>query len=256
MALWYWRQSTAQDESRDAKLTEKMQARSAPAMVAYGLTVTLAAFDLLMSLDPRWYSTIFGVYFFAGATIACFSSVIIAVNLLHRGGHLLRGVTVEHFHDLGKFLFCFVFFWGYIAFSQYMLLWYANIPEETEWLRRHGATTVRGDMNGFTAVAVILLFGQLLIPFGGLLSRHVKRNRKALLFWAIWVLVFHWVLDGHAPAWSEGVPGRGRVGHAAGPWRSLRGHPAAPGGEAQPPAGGRPAAGRVIGIRERVGSHD
>ena len=147
--------------------------------------------DWVMSLDPVWYSTIFGVYFFAGSTLALLSTLIITVQLLQSKGLLRKSVTVEHFHDLGKFLFGFVFFWGYIAFSQYMLQWYGNIPDETGWFVRHGASTVHP--NQFSPVAIALLFGHFLIPFPALFSRHVKRNPKSLLFWAVWVLVFCWL---------------------------------------------------------------
>jgi hypothetical protein len=115
------------------------------------------------------------------------------VYLLQRTGYLNRTITTEHYHDLGKFLFGFTFFWGYIAFSQYMLLWYASIPEETGWYARRGATSVDAGINGFTTVSLLLLFGHLLIPFAGLLSRHVKRAKEILVFWAVWLLVFHWL---------------------------------------------------------------
>jgi hypothetical protein len=94
---------------------------------------------------------------------------------------------------MGKFMFAFTVFWGYLGFSQYMLLWYASFPETATWLSRRGATTNPTFVSGWSVVAVALLFGGLLIPFAGLMSRHVKRNRHALLFWAGWVLFFHYV---------------------------------------------------------------
>jgi hypothetical protein len=193
LALWYWRRSTEQDRSGDVALTTRMQGHAAPALVVFALLITFAAFDLIMSLDPHWFSTIFGVYVLAGCMLAGFATLIIVHMHLQRLGYLTQSVNVEHYHDLGKWLFGFVFFWGYIAFSQYMLIWYANIPEETEWLARRGATTARLDISGFTWVALALLFGQLLIPFVGLMSRHAKRNKTVLAFWAMWVLAFHWL---------------------------------------------------------------
>jgi hypothetical protein len=193
IGVWYWRSSVKQDSSNDESLTRRMQALAAPAMVAFAITVTLAAFDLLMSLDPAWFSTIFGVYFFSGSAVAIFATLIVAVYVLQRAGYLAKAVTIEHYHDLGKFLFGFTFFWGYIAFSQYMLLWYANIPETTEWFSKRGATTVAEHVGAWSVISLILLFGQLLLPFAGLLSRHVKRNKGALVFWAIWLLAFHWL---------------------------------------------------------------
>jgi hypothetical protein len=192
IALYYARQSALQDTTGDPKITARLQSLSAPALVVTALTVTLAAFDLMMSLDPTWSSTMFGVYYFAGSMLAFYAFTIITVILLQSRGYLTKGITVEHIHDLGKYLFAFVFFFGYIAFSQYMLMWYANIPEETEWFLRRGVSTEPGQQTGFTPFAFMLLFGKVLIPFAGLLSRHVKRNPKTLIFWAVWLLVFHW----------------------------------------------------------------
>src|SRR5262249_14122236 len=106
-------------------------------------------------------------------------------------GLLVKSVTIEHYHDMGKFMFGFIFFWGYIAFSQFMLQWYGNLTDETEWYLRHGASTHHP--NNFSAVVIILLFGHFLIPFPGLLSRHVKRSPVTLPFWAIWILIFCWL---------------------------------------------------------------
>lgn len=191
MGVWYWKQSVKQDETGDIELTLRMQFWAPLGLIIFGLSITFAMWDWIMSLDPVWYSTIFGVYFFGGSTLALLSSLIITVELLQSKGLLRTSVTVEHFHDLGKFLFGFVFFWGYIAFSQFMLYWYGNIPTETAWYLRHGASTLHP--NEFSPVVIALLFGHFLIPFPGLFSRYVKRNPKFLLFWAIWVLAFCWL---------------------------------------------------------------
>jgi hypothetical protein len=191
LGVWYWKQSVKQDESGDIELTLKMQKFAPIGLILFGLTLTFAAWDWIMSLDPTWYSTIFGVYIFAGSTLTIFATIIITIRLLQSKGLLVQSVTVEHFHDLGKFLFGFTFFWGYIGFSQFMLQWYGNIPDETEWFVRHGASTAHA--NQFSPVVIALLFGHFLIPFPGLLSRHVKRNAKGLTFWAVWMLVFCWL---------------------------------------------------------------
>jgi hypothetical protein len=205
IGIWYWRQSLKQDETGDDNLTVRMQQFSPIAMIAFAVTLTLAAFDLFMSLDPYWSSTIFGVYYFAGCVIGVFATTILTVLLLQRMGYLRGIVTVEHFHDMGKFLFGFTFFWGYIGFSQYMLIWYANLPEETRWYLHRGATTARNSFNfglsgldpktlaPWSYVTIALLFGHFLIPFAGLMSRHVKRFPPLLGFWAAWLLVFHWI---------------------------------------------------------------
>jgi hypothetical protein len=202
IAIWYWRRSAEQDKTGAPELTLRMQERSAPLLVVLGLTMTFAAFDLLMSLDPHWFSTMMGLYFIVDCILASFAALILSLGMLQRLGYLRRSVTTEHYHDLGKWLFGFVFFWGYIAFSQYMLIWYASIPEETGWLARRGASTAAehlhppdgsGPLNGWTIVSLVLLFGKFIIPFIGLMSRHVKRRRGLLMFWAAWLLVFQWV---------------------------------------------------------------
>lgn len=192
LGLWYLHTSTRQDATADPTLTNKMEGRAPLAVLLFAFTLTFAAFDLLMSLDPVWYSTIFGVYFFAGAFAGGIATLILTTMFLQNRG-FLKAVNVEHFHDLGKLQFAFVFFWGYIAFSQFMLIWYANLPETTYWYADRGASTAVGATNGWTWVSLALLFFNLLIPFAGLLSRHVKRSRKALAFWAVWLLVMHWV---------------------------------------------------------------
>jgi hypothetical protein len=191
LARFLLRTSRKQDHSREARLSVLMEKVSAPALVLFALVTTFAAFDLVKSLDPHWFSTIFGVYYFAGGMLGFFSLTIIALALLKRRGYLETVVNREHQHDLGKWLFVFVFFWGYIAFSQYMLIWYGNIPEETLWFAHRGADTA--SPNPWSGVLLALLFGHLLIPFAGLLSRHVKRRFPLLVFWSVWLLVFHWI---------------------------------------------------------------
>jgi hypothetical protein len=186
MARYYWRKSVAQDVTGDVSNTHQMQWWSGPATLAFSATAAFAAFDWLMSLDPHWFSTIYGVYFFSGCTVAFFAALVVLMFLLQRGGLVQDSITVEHYHDVGKWLFGFVFFWGYIAFSQYMLIWYANIPEETTWY-------LARQSEGWAWVSVLLLFGHFLIPFCGLLSRHVKRNKLALAGWAAWLLLMHWL---------------------------------------------------------------
>jgi hypothetical protein len=193
MAKWYYRHSTAQDADGDVKHTMIVEKWSGPLALAFALTVTFAAFDLIMSLNPHWFSTIFGVYYFAGSAIAIIAMMILCLLWLQGRGLLPPQVSREHFHDLGKLLFAFTFFWGYIAFSQYMLYWYANMPETTGWLRYHGLTTVPGDVTGWSYVALVLLFGHFLLPFVLHLSRSPKRHRAALACWAVWMLVMHYI---------------------------------------------------------------
>ncbi len=185
-ARWFWKRSLAQDAGAGPQVSVRCEKVAAPVLVGFALTVTLAAFDLLMSIDPTWYSTIFGVYFFAGSAVGFFA-LLTALSLgLQRSGRLQGLIHVEHYHDLGKLMFAFTFFWAYIAFSQYMLIWYANLPEETGWY-------LRRQTDGWAGFGYALLLCGFLLPFAGLVSRWAKRDRRALAFWAAWILVMHYV---------------------------------------------------------------
>jgi hypothetical protein len=179
------RASAAQDRSEDPALVKRMRATSAWGLAVLGLTTSQAAFDWLMSLDAHWSSTIFGIYFWTGALAASLAALILLVLGVWAVGGLRGVVTVEHLHDLGKLLFSFVIFWAYIAFSQYVLIWYANLPEETGWYitRRSGS---------WNALSWSLLFGHFVVPFVLLLPRANKRDPFWLGFVAVWVLVFHY----------------------------------------------------------------
>ncbi len=185
LAFMYRRNSLGQDRTGDPQTTIRLESRSGPALVLFALSVTLASFDLLMSLDPSWYSTMFGVYFFSGGLVCFFALMTLSTLGLNKSGRLTRIVTIEHFHDYGKLMFAFIFFWAYIAFSQYMLIWYANIPEETQWL-------LRRQQEGWGWLGLVLLFGHFLIPFLGLMSRYTKRRRASLTVFAVWITIMHW----------------------------------------------------------------
>ena len=201
IALWRW--STTQDKSNDpAPLSHRMRLVAPFVIILFALSLTYAAFDWLMSLDPHWFSTIFGAYYFAGAVVSTHAFLAILCIMLHRSGYLRGVVTKEHFHDLGKYMFAFTVFWAYMAFSQYMLIWYASIPEETEWFSYRG----HGDWLWYS---VIFVFVRFVFPFLGLISRHIKRNPNTLMFWAVWILVaqlidMYWLVQ-PALAHSRGV---------------------------------------------------
>jgi hypothetical protein len=186
LSTWFARTSKKQDETGDLALTRKMQASSAPSILVFGLTLTFAAFDWLMSLTPHWYSTIFGVYVFSGAITSSLSALALITIGLQKAG-VLKGVsTVEHRHDIGKLLFGFTVFWAYIAFSQFILIWYANLPEETIYYRARAE-------GSWMAVSMVLLFGHFILPFIALLPRTTKRHPTALAVAAVWMLLMHWV---------------------------------------------------------------
>lgn len=178
--------SVAQDREDGTHLTFQMRFLSAGAMVCYATCVTFLAFDFVKSLDFKWHSDVFGVYFWAGSCIGGMAFVTVSAMALQATGRLNGIINTEHYHDLGKFLFGFVFFWAYVGFGQYMLIWYTNLPEETHWyLWRQTGTWV--------VVELIILFGAFLLPFLGLLVNFAKRSRPALGFWAVWLLAMHWV---------------------------------------------------------------
>lgn len=182
---WSTRQDTEASLEGRTALTHKMWRLSAPGILLFALTSSFAAIDWLMSLQPHWYSTIFGVYLFARSILSFYAFTILVVMGLQRAG-VLKSVTAEHFHDLGKYTFGFTVFWAYIAFSQFILIWYANIPEETEFylVRLHG---------GWEWISYALPLLNFALPFFFLLSRKIKRARVLLAVAAIWTLLVHLV---------------------------------------------------------------
>lgn len=191
LAWLLFRRSVRQDSNGDPQETRRNEFTSAPGILLFAISLTLGSFDLLKSAEPEWFSTIFGVYYFAGSVGCAFATITLFAMFIQRLGFLKNAITTEHYHDLGKLIFAFVVFWGYIAFSQYMLIWYANMPEETFWY--FSRASADSGTSRWQIVAWVVLFGHLIIPLLGLLSRHVKRNRMLLAFWAVWMLVMHWV---------------------------------------------------------------
>jgi hypothetical protein len=187
LATFFLRNSVAQDESGDRAISARMQKWSGPAAIVFGVTTTFAAFDWIMSLSPAWFSTMFGVYFFCGCATAGFSGMILVTLRLLRVGTLKGIVTREHLQDMGKLMWAFgIVFWAYIGFSQYMLIWYANIPEETGWF-------LARQVGGWGFFSFVLLFGHFVIPFVGLISKWMKRAPLTLAIGAVWMLCFHYV---------------------------------------------------------------
>lgn len=168
-------------EGQSESLTNCTMRFSAVGMILFGLTICLAGFDWVMSLEPHWFSTIFGVYTFAGSFVAGVSFITLVVIALKNWGYLQGVVNDNHLHDLGKWMFGMSTFWAYIWVSQYLLIWYANIPEETEYyvMRSHG-------------VWGILFFANVIInwvfPFFALMTRAAKRNTKRLALVAVVLL--------------------------------------------------------------------
>jgi hypothetical protein len=186
IAAWIGGRSRRQDQTGEVAITLRLIRHSAPALVLFAVTVSFAAVDWIMSLDPHWYSTIFGVYYFAGCVVGCFALLVVLAAAMRRAGLLSTALTVEHFHDLGKLLFAFTVFWAYIAFSQYFLIWYGNIPEETVFYLHRAEGSWR-------TVSVLLGAGHFGAPFLFLMPRTIKRRTGLLVLGAVWMLGMHFV---------------------------------------------------------------
>ena len=180
-----YRLSVEQDVHPDPTIPARQRKVSAWGVVVFAVTTAFASYDFLMSLDPHWFSTIFGVYIFAGAFWAANAMVVLLARTVQAGGAARRSITADHYHDLGKWMFGFTVFWAYIAFSQYMLYWYGNIPEETLWYRHRLE-------HGWEVHSAILLVAHFIVPFLVLLPRSTKRIVPLLSVVAGFFLVMHW----------------------------------------------------------------
>jgi len=188
-SLWIfsiYRQSTRQDTEKSIRQMHIASKWSAPGLFLAVVVGTLASFDWLMSVEPKWYSTIFGLYILSGGALT-FMSIVTLVSLgFRRAGILKNSITMEHYHDLGKWMFALTAFYTYIAFSQYLLIWYANIPEETVWYRHRMA-------GGWFWIAIAMPFIRFILPFFTLLCRSAKRNLTVLGMVAVWCIVVEYV---------------------------------------------------------------
>jgi hypothetical protein len=178
------RWSAEQDRGQATTPADSVRFRtvSAPGMLFLVLTVTFASVDWIMSLDAEWFSTIFGLLTIAGWGLTAFAFAIIVLAMLQRSGAAGDVLKPRHFHDLGKLLLAFVMLWAYLSFSQFLIIWSGNLPEEIPWYlaRISGAW-------GFVAIALVL--GHFFIPFAMLLSAGLKKRSGTLARVALWVLV-------------------------------------------------------------------
>jgi hypothetical protein len=183
--------SIRQDVKADPDTPARLRKISAVALPLTAVTTAFASYDVLMSLDPHWFSTIFGVYFFAASFWTAHATIALTAVMIQRRKGLRDVITREHYHDLGKMMFGFTVFWAYIAFSQYMLIWYGNLPEETVWYRHRLS-------HGWEVHSAILLIAHFVIPFWVLLPRRAKRAKSVMTVMALWFLAvnwfdFHWI---------------------------------------------------------------
>ncbi len=186
IAILYSRGSRGQDDTGDPGVSARLRRLAGPSIIVLALTQTFASIDWIMSLTPHWYSTIFGVYFFAGSFVGFIALLTVLVVAMRQAGLLDTVVTPEHLHDVGKWLFAFTAFWAYIGFSQFFLMWYANLPEETIWYKAR--------MEGsWLTVSLFLMAGHFLAPFFYLMGRDVKRRGATLALGGAWLLIMHFV---------------------------------------------------------------
>lgn len=186
MAYMLNKWSDEQDRTGNLSLGEKMRNFSGPMMCIYILAVTFAAIDWVMTLDPHWFSAIFGFLFVIGWALSCMAFMIAILSWLANKEPMNRVLGARHFHDVGKLMLAFVMIWAYFNFSQLLIIWSGNIPEETPWYlaRMSGAY-------GYIGLGLILF--HFILPFVLLLSRDLKRNYKSLVGVAVFILVMRLV---------------------------------------------------------------
>jgi hypothetical protein len=192
------RWSAEQDAGADTG--KRLEYLSRGGLLLYTLTMTFASIDWVMSIEPHWFSTIYGMLFIAGQVLSCFGFAIPVVVMIADRPPLSRLITAEQFHDLGKLLLAFVMIWAYFSFSQFLIIWSANLPEETPWYLKR----LSGGWQWFGIAAIVVHFG---FPFLVLLSRDVKRRGRQLAVVALVVLGMRlldlfWVIE---PAFSPGA---------------------------------------------------
>jgi hypothetical protein len=173
--------SQEHDRTGEPALLGKLSALSGGGLVIYFLTVTFAMVDWTMSVNPHWFSTIWGMLYIGGQGLSAFAFGIVVLVMLARVAPLNRVLTSHHFHDLGKFLFAFLMLWAYLQFSQFLIIWSANIPEEIpHYLNRWE--------NSWRYLSIFIVVGHFMVPYALLLSRDLKRNYGKLQIIAAWIL--------------------------------------------------------------------
>jgi hypothetical protein len=178
--------SSRQDETADIGITRKLQVLSGPGIVLYGLTVSFAAIDWIMSLEPEWYSTIYGFLVMAGQALSAMAVIIAVLAMLAKQEPLASVVQAKHFQDLGKLMLTFVMLWAYMGFSQLLIIWSGDLPDEIPWyLRRF--------QGGWQKVGILLVVFQFALPFALLLSRNLKRYSRTLVLVAGLVFIMRFV---------------------------------------------------------------
>jgi hypothetical protein len=174
--------SVRQDKDGNPQFTIWLRRVSFASLPLFALSLTFGAYDWMLSLNYRWFSTMFGVYVFAGAAGSSMSLLVLVITALREAGYLKDVVTVEHYHIMGKWMLAFCIFWAYIGFGQYMLIWYANLPEETLFF-------LTRNTRSWWALSMLLVIGRFFVPFAILLLRSIKKHPHQLSIMAAWLLL-------------------------------------------------------------------
>jgi len=192
-AVWIWlsarlrNASFAQDSDGDLKWTFRNRVTSAFGLPLAAVTLTLAIILWVKSLDYHWFSTMYGVWYFAGCVRAALSMGLLMMVWLWVRGDYKGILNHNHFHSIGQLMFAFTVFWAYVTFSQYFLIWNANIPEETFWYNLREINSVTGMANQWKWVGLLLLFGHFVVPFLALLSYKLKLSKTRMPWVALWI---------------------------------------------------------------------
>lgn len=174
--------SAEQDRTGEPGIARKLEVISGPGLAVMGLTITFSAVDWVMSLDPHWFSTLFGFNFMVGNVLTTLAVMICVLAYLRDRKPLAGLLQPSHFHDLGNLMMAFVILWAYMALSQYLIIWSGNLPEEITWYIDRTAT-------GWVVVGVVLVVFHFAVPFLVLLSRQTKRSVESLVRVAAFLLV-------------------------------------------------------------------
>jgi hypothetical protein len=189
--VWWWlgeslrKQSLGQDETGSASHTHVLRKLAAPGVIIFAVTLTLGVIFWMKSLEHQWFSTMYGVYYFAGSVWMTLATAYLLTAILKRTGHLAPVVTDNTFKDIGTLFFAFTVFYAYINFSQYFLIWNAAIPEETFWY-------VKRENGIWWSLGILIIFGHFFVPFLAMLRIDVKKSLTFMGPMALWAWLMHY----------------------------------------------------------------
>ncbi|HVX16363.1 MAG TPA: hypothetical protein VHC22_34575 [Pirellulales bacterium] len=186
LSLLVARLSPNEDSDPESRRSLWMQRVSGAGLILYGFTMTFAAVDWVMSLEPHWFSSMYGVIYFGGQTLAGMSLCVLVMSLFEGYPPWKRVVNTSRRHDQGNLLLTMVMFWAYASFMQFLIIWSGNLPEENVWY-------LRRSVGGYELVVLVLMVFHFAVPFALLLSRDVKQRERRLMWLVAWLLLMRFV---------------------------------------------------------------